>query len=250
MHVTFRCLTCLLGPKVIAKMSVVASEVLQRRIVRGLTMTTARSCELCDEINRGGAGLALWPKLAGDRSSRIVEESEHYVALVTVGPIARGHCLILPRRHRSAMSTTDDRDRRALMEFTENLRSQIEDVYGKPVVLFEHGAPEGEDSRPCSVSHAHWHLLPTTVPVGELMLRGYNWQQIDQPFVKVDREYLLVGDSRNGYWMAVSDSPIPSQVLRKHAAERMGIADGWDWRSKPAVDMVLTTLQDFGCSSQ
>jgi hypothetical protein len=117
-------------------------------------------------------------------------------------------------------------------------------IYDKPPLLFEHGAPDGS-SRPCSVSHAHWHLLPATIQAEDLLLEEYNWNRVDQPFLKADREYLLVGDGENSCWVAYSNEPIPSQVLRKRFAERLGVSVNWDWRSQPSVELMSATLDDF-----
>ncbi len=75
--------------------------------------------------------------------------------------------------------------------------------------------------------------------------RDYNWQPAHSPFVQADREYLLVGDARDKYWVAYSDAPIPSQLLRKIAVERSGLCVDWDWRRQPSVELMCSTLGDF-----
>jgi hypothetical protein len=121
----------------------------------------------------------------------------------------------------------------------------LEGIYRKPVLLFEHGAPEGSDIRPCTVSHAHWHLVPTDVGAEELLLAEYSWYECPTPWVRATGEYLFVGDTRGRYWVTYPKSRIPSQSLRRALAERMGNSLPWDWRSEPAVELALATLTDF-----
>lgn len=206
-------------------------------------------CELCDEIMGGARGLALWPKVAGSMAGhRIVAENESYVALVTIGPITRGHCLILPRVHRLSMSSEDQHDRERLVHLYCQLTEQMGVIYGKAVLLFEHGGAEGSDLRPCTVSHAHWHLLPTGIEAEELLLPEFKWRECDAPWVRTGHEYLLLGDTRGRYWVTDTGSRIPSQTLRRALAEHMGSSVPWDWRSEPAVELALATLSDFRTS--
>jgi len=209
-------------------------------------MSEKNHCEICDELVGGTGGVALWPKLAGPApENRIVVENDAYVGLVTVGPIARGHCLVVPRVHRLAMTSGDHRDRQRLTYILHQLVAQMQEIYAKPVLLFEHGAAEGSDVRPCTVSHAHWHLVPTTIKAEELLLAEYSWSKCASPWVHADREYLLVGDTLTRYWVTYPQSRIPSQSLRKALAERTGRSLLWDWRSAPEVELALATLGDF-----
>jgi len=139
-------------------------------------MIFERDCELCDELAESQSGLALWPKLVGtDSPSRIVAEDELYVSMVSVGPIARGHCLVLPRKHRSSMSAADEHDKQFLIEFLSIFRARLARIYNRPLLLFEHGAPEGSGNRPCSVSHAHWHVVPAMIQAEDVLLDEYHW---------------------------------------------------------------------------
>jgi diadenosine tetraphosphate (Ap4A) HIT family hydrolase len=209
-------------------------------------MSEISPCEICDELMGGTRGLAVWPKMAGPTSStRVVAENEAYVGLVTLGPIARGHCLILPRAHRLSMSSDDQHSRRLLTDLYRRLVAQMRAIYGKPVLLFEHGASEGSDLRPCTVSHAHWHLVPTEIEAEELLLVEYSWHECPDPWVRPNGEYLFIGDTCGRYWVTFPKSRIPSQSLRRALAERMGSSLSWDWRSEPAVELALTTLSDF-----
>jgi diadenosine tetraphosphate (Ap4A) HIT family hydrolase len=203
-------------------------------------------CELCDELTGGVRGHALWPKLAGwNAGSRVVAENDSYVSLVTVGPIARGHCLVVPRRHRLSMSVQSLCDRRMLADFCDRLVARMQAIYERPVLLFEHGAPEGTDARPCTVSHAHWHFVPIAIKPEELLLAEYEWVERENPWVQSDCEYLLVGDTRGRFWATYPKSRIPSQSLRRALAERTGNSLHWDWRSVPATELALATLRDF-----
>ena len=125
------------------------------------------------------------------------------------------------------------------------LRDRLVLAYGRAVLLFEHGRAEGSDGRPCSVTHAHWHLLPAPAGPEALLVNGYDWRPAPSPFVEADREYLLVGDAEGRYWVAYSDDPIPSQALRRRTAELLGVPESWDWRARPSVNIMMATLDDL-----
>ena len=207
-------------------------------------MVTVEKCEICDELTGGSRGLAIWPRqTSAAGGSRIIGENEDHVAIVSAGPLSLGHCLILPRTHCSSMAASAPV---AAMALLATLRERLSRSYCRPVLLFEHGAPEGSDDRPCSITHAHWHLLPATFGPESLMIEGFDWQFTESPFVRADREYLLVGDAQGCYWVAYSDVPIPSQALRKKAAEVLGSpAESWDWRRNLSIDLMLATLVDL-----
>lgn len=206
-------------------------------------MATTESCEICDELTGGRRGLALWPRLAGvNRADRVVAGNDEFTAIVSAGPLIRGHCLILPRIHRSSMAATAHGAAHAMLSM---VRDRLFRAYQRPVWFFEHGAPEGGDHRPCSVAHAHWHLLPAPVGPEALLVDGYEWRSSASPFVEAHREYLLVGDGDGRNWVAYSDEPIPSQALRRRAAQLLGVPEYWDWRGKTSVDVMLATLDDL-----
>ena len=209
-------------------------------------MSPIVECQLCDELTAGTQGCALWPKLVGPASGdRIVLENDAYVALVTVGPIVRGHCLVVSRAHRLSMTSDDPKSRQLLTEIFQRLAARLQSIYSEPVLFFEHGAAEGSDVRPCTVAHAHWHVLPTTLKVEDLLLSEYSWSECDTPWVHADREYLLVGDACNRYWVTYPETRIPSQLLRKTLAEQSGSTRPWDWRNEPAVEVALDILADL-----
>lgn len=132
-----------------------------------------------------------------------------------------------------------------LFEIREHLEMRLRMTYGTEVLLFEHGAAEGSLCRPCTVSHAHWHLVPTAVQPEELLVDGYEWEKCSDPCVAGKPEYLMVGSGRSGYWMASPATPIPSQILRRVLSERLGSSDSWDWKVSPKIEMVLQTLEDL-----
>lgn len=207
-------------------------------------MTNATQCGLCDEL--AGASLALWPTISGGVAPpRVVLENERYVAMVTVGPIVRGHCLIVPRWHRESMALADMNDCSCAEAFLHEVATLMRRVYRKEVLVFEHGSRAGASSRPCSVGHAHWHVTPTDVQASQMLMGNYSWQRVPGPFVVPTHEYLLVGDEGKNYWVAYSYTPIPSQVLRRRLANLANPESQWDWRQAPDVETTLATIADL-----
>ena len=140
----------------------------------------------------------------------------------------------------------DASDHRLLWQLREALSSCLEERYLKPVVLFEHGAPDASDSRPCSVSHAHWHLVPSEAGLEAILLPEYQWERIDSPLTNSDAEYLMVSDGRKNHWVSRANGPIPSQILRRRLASVTGgPASPWDWRAELSLSRMIQTLDDL-----
>lgn len=199
-------------------------------------------CEFCDELGGSTEGKALWPKLVEGRS-RILMENEDFVAMASIGPIGPGHSLILPRQHCLSMSSVSNQ--RALQSFRWELEDRLCLLYGKSILMFEHGVAEDSGCTPCTVSHAHWHFVPSDLPVEEMLAFGLTWEAVREPINQTGVEYLLVG-SKDQFWVGRTDGPIPSQVLRKTFVEKSRIKSIWDWHLHYNTEMVLETLTKFG----
>lgn len=201
-------------------------------------------CSICSELH--GASSAIWPMMGVPEGiSRVLSENEKYVALVSIGPLAEGHCLVFPKHHRCTMCCDERSEEESLLQFGRSLAKELSDVFGGRVILFEHGTTDSEGHRPCSVGHAHWHLVPAAINTLDLESSEEQWFDVPSPFVRLSGEYLILGELDKGFRAYSPGEPIESQLLRKRIATALGNGKEWDWRSNPRIEVILDTIERF-----
>ena len=179
----------------------------------------------------------------GDPPSRIVAESDHFVAFVDLAPLVAGHLLVVPRVDVPAFAALSSTAWQDWEDFRETLFTALAAHWTNPVSL-EHGSTESMQGGAC-ISHAHLHLLPAEIDVvSEIRADGIQLSEInDQRDIPArpgeERPYLYAGaaDGSAGFaW--VDQIQIPRQYVRKLAARALGLGDpDWDWEA--VVDRAL-----------
>jgi len=97
----------------------------------------------------------VYPQLA----SRLVLETDRFVAMPSLGQLAPGHLLLVPREHVTSFGELDADTRREAQDLYYRLRVGLSRRFS-PVVSFEHGSPPGASSGGCGIVHAHVHFVP------------------------------------------------------------------------------------------
>jgi diadenosine tetraphosphate (Ap4A) HIT family hydrolase len=174
----------------------------------------------------------LYPDLAG----RMVLETERFVVLPSLGQLAQGHLLIVPRLHATSFGELDEAARREVEKLYSDLRALMGRQFSPPV-CFEHGSSRSADAGGCGITHAHLHLVPlggrraeTPRPAGAgwRETRPVNWLDEAANLASQGLGYLMWhGPDASPLLDVVSD--LPSQYLREHVAGVLG-HDRWDWR--------------------
>jgi diadenosine tetraphosphate (Ap4A) HIT family hydrolase len=202
-------------------------------------------CDFCNELSGVGGGEFARRHPAID--SRTVWASPELAALPTLGPLTRGHALIVPRAHFTACASMPA----SLKRQVENLVLAFatrERAAGRDLLWFEHGSAAPGSSGGCGIVHAHLHVLPTprgwtrpALPGGVAFAAATPRVWLDTP--APDTDYLLVGQVDDV--MVAPVDRVPSQMLRQWLAPSLGAAQ-WDWRdSEPdaLLPSALVTLR-------
>jgi ATP adenylyltransferase len=160
---------------------------------------------------------------------QIVLESRHFAVVPSLGALAPGHVLLIPKAHliRLASVPADLADEYA--RFQQEAVRQLETTFGLPVHRFEHGADTAATRVPCTIQHAHLHLLPAEADIRAHL--DADWHRLDPS--RLGRaagsgEYLYYQVPAGAAWLARGE-PFPSQYLRKVFAEALGVPE-WNWR--------------------
>jgi len=95
--------------------------------------------------------------IAGEIPSHRVYEDSHVVAFLDVGPLSRGHMLVVPREQKAQMHELSDESAAALGRALPRLCRALMQVTGCRGynILQNNGAEAGQ-----VVMHAHVHLIP------------------------------------------------------------------------------------------
>lgn len=182
-------------------------------------------------------------------------QSEHFRAVLGIGPIGEGFTLIATRQHLPSMLDLDDEQSEDLVVFTAEVRGRLAELYG-PSVVAEHGrvapcvAPFARRHEPHCL-HAHRLVFPglSRMDLAELAPNLETERYPDFETLREQsndpRQYLYVED-REGCQLGQVSGPLPRQFLRGFAALLRGEPQLADWRSHPGFEQIHAAQTALG----
>ncbi|MBC03348.1 MAG: diadenosine tetraphosphate hydrolase [Phycisphaerae bacterium] len=95
--------------------------------------------------------------LAGEIPCHRVHEDDHVLAFLDIGPLSRGHLLLIPREEKATLGELSDDSAAALGRVLPRLCRAVCAATGAPAcnVLQNNGAEAGQ-----VVMHVHFHIIP------------------------------------------------------------------------------------------
>jgi ATP adenylyltransferase len=197
-------------------------------------------CRFCQQLAVSGNSRADWT---------VIAETEHLVAVPSVGALVPGWLLVLPKKHHLNFAETV-RGNSHIESELESMAVRWESLYG-PLTWFEHGPKEAGSEVGCSIDHAHMHLAP----LGEINLlhaaedspEGIYFKEVEElkevgQAIDSNQSYLYIRLPNSTHWLAGSNR-IPSQSLRRVIAARQGRYEEWDWKQFPRHDLLRETIR-------
>jgi hypothetical protein len=219
-------------------------------------MNRAAACTLCAEIS-GSAGTNLYRQLKSDGlpESRILAESSGFIAMPSLGHLVDGYMILCSRDHVPSIGASlHHRPIEELVEFVADVRGRIERLFGRDIVLFEHGCGRNSPQLGCGIYHAHLHMIPSTLDFG---IDGRVSQLRWNPCTLQDLQEL--GDSPSGYlfytnplgkgFATTDTSSVPSQFFRRIIADAVLKSTQWNWREFPMADRIASTMHSFSAGT-
>lgn len=174
-------------------------------------------------------------------------EGDEFAALASRGALVSGWSLVCPRAH--SLNLADLYAADAFSDFVSAAVSAVERRFG-PARVFEHGATYAGSLTGCGTDHAHLHVVPLSFSlVDEARRYGTRHQWIrcsarDVAQLSNGREYLFAADSWDGAAtkgvLAIVSEPV-SQFFRRAIADRLALAEFFDYRKYPMGDVALST---------
>lgn len=202
----------------------------------------AHACCLCSQI-AGDPDRDMIAALLPGRpyARRVLDESEAFAVVPSLGALVPGHVLVCPRRHLRSFAALPAALQDELDALVARVGRRLAALHGAPHLhAFEHGMAAAGDRIVCTVDHAHLHLLPLARPV-EPVLEG-EWQPFDGRLATLAAQVAAAGGGEY-LWLATPGRPsrlqcaapgaaVPSQALRRAFAAALGQPQ-WDWRTTP-----------------
>ena len=95
--------------------------------------------------------------VAGDIPARTVHETEDVLAFLDANPLARGHTLVIPKRHGTHVGDLDDELTSSLFAAVSELTPRVQSTVGADGANI--GINDGEAAGQ-EVPHVHVHIIP------------------------------------------------------------------------------------------
>ena len=113
--------------------------------------------------------------IAGEIPSTAVYEDEDFKAILDVGPAARGHVIIIPKKHAANIYELEDEDAAKVFPIAKKIATALKKTYDCDGVnvLQNNGKAAGQ-----TVFHFHMHLIPRYENDGNQDRLCWNHQEV------------------------------------------------------------------------
>lgn len=207
------------------------------------------TCNICRQLVGDQSGDLIARLLGGDYRRRVFLENGTFATIPSIGPLSAGHILLVPVQHICRLIDLDPSQREEFTKYRATVEQCLKPEFGDFVYAFEHGSDSGGTVVPCTVGHAHLHLVPSPVALKPVLPMGRSWQILETTGLDAvarlagEREYLYWSPSSGPAMVAAADgTPLESQLLRRVLAVALGV-DAWNWREEPRLDLLRETEQ-------
>lgn len=209
------------------------------------------TCEFCNEFRGGNANgfRLLFEK--SNLPSRIIQETQHLIAVSALGSLLPGYILVLPKEHILSFAQLKAQFFSEVDTLICEIRWKVQQSIEMNTVIFEHGMiTSSTPSVTCGacVDHAHIHICPTlndfTPDLDESSATRHMINRLDE-LSNLKTNYLFY-ESLDGKKIVYELlKPVPSQYMRRLWANVLSIPDQWDWAIYPMPENIIKTLSIF-----
>lgn len=172
----------------------------------------------------------------------ILDETNHFYILPTVGSLVDGYILVVSKRHINSMSELTKNEMDEYNFIIKKYRNIFRDIYGKYPIVFEHGSPVSDNSiRANSVIHAHSHIVNHAYLDEPKIIKRLNFKPIQRiEDIKSNENYIMYINN-NFKYVTYNFEPI-SQLMRKLIAKDLKYEDKFDWKKEKFMDNIIKTI--------
>ena len=95
--------------------------------------------------------------VSGQIPTRTIKETAHSVAFLDAFPLAKGHTLVIPKKHHVKIQDMSDEENSDLFSLVHEILPKIDKLTGATLVAIHNGKEAGQE-----IPHVHVHLVPRT----------------------------------------------------------------------------------------
>ena len=203
-----------------------------------------KDCKFCNE------GKDIIPIMnQGVVLNRKLYEDENFYVTVSIGALAEGHLIIIPKKHYLSAGEFENNIMNKFISLQKRLIEVLKKLYGKKVISFEHGTGKYAVTSAASVIHAHVHLVPVNDSlIPEIKDDGCKITQIEsfydlQKCADLGESYIVYQDVDRKLYL-VEKKEKQSQFFRKLICDTYNTGE-WDWHKDYKEDNIIKTVEKF-----
>ena len=211
--------------------------------VKNKANNSAAGCLFCD-ITRHPGMSTFEHNVKCDFVDMIVYESQNFVVVPGLGPLAPGYLMIMTKDHYLSLAQIPENLMEEYLEVEKDIESILKEMYKEDVGFYEHGTGPNGAVGLKSIVHMHVHVM-----LGNELKPEYrnmlNMKQIESVTVAKNESYFSYKWTSNGKMWIVWDPEvyIQRQFHRQVYAEEHGLAkDQFNWRKTAFSDLTKTNV--------
>ena len=93
--------------------------------------------------------------ISGEIPATFLGETEHTVSFLDAFPLAKGHTLVIPKKHHQKIQDMSDEENSDLFSLVHKMISKVDEITGATLVAIHNGKEAGQE-----IPHVHVHLVP------------------------------------------------------------------------------------------
>ena len=91
----------------------------------------------------------------GDIKAKVISETKDSIAFLDAFPLAKGHTLVIPKKHYEKIQQMSDAHNADLFELVRKMVSKVDLLTGATLLAVHNGKDAGQE-----IPHVHVHLIP------------------------------------------------------------------------------------------
>ena len=100
-------------------------------------------------------GCIFYKIVSKEIPAKILYEDDDTISLLDAFPVAKGHTLVIPKKHFSQIQDMPDNVNQKLFDIVHKIIPKTDSVKGSTLVLIHNGKESGQE-----IMHVHVHLIP------------------------------------------------------------------------------------------
>jgi len=93
--------------------------------------------------------------ISGEIKSKFLKETTHSVSFLDAFPLAKGHALVIPKKHHQKIQDMSLEENTDLFSLVHDVISKVDTITGSTLVAIHNGKEAGQE-----IPHVHVHLVP------------------------------------------------------------------------------------------